>query len=64
MKKSPLKIVDLQKITKKIISRKKGFCKVSITKAIEVLSQHIIKLEQEIYFKDIEIERLKKEVQK
>jgi hypothetical protein len=35
-----------------------------ITKAIEVLSQHIIKLEQEIYFKNIEIERLKKEVKK
>ena len=32
-----------------------------ITKVLEILSKHIIKLEEDNQFKDLEIERLKKE---
>lgn len=32
-----------------------------ITKVLEILSKHIIKLEEDNKFKDLEIERLKKE---
>jgi len=35
-----------------------------ITKVLEILGKHIIKIEEENQFKDWEIERLKKELEK